>query len=244
MQIQLISDIHLEFPRNYEKFMDTFELKGDLLVIAGDACNLKKPDPLWNFLAKIQKKVDHILYVPGNHEYYGSSADTIKSHETLNEIYQGNCRIMNNSHIRIGKVNFYLSTLWTDPTEYAAQRLNDFYTIKGLTRDTAAMFHQKSVKKLSEMLSQKKQGYHYVVTHHLPLWECISEKYAGNPVNSCFTSDQSELIENNKIHVWMHGHSHDRMDEYFKGTRIIRNPFGYSHIGESYDYKEFVIDIK
>jgi predicted phosphodiesterase len=166
MQIQLISDIHLEFPRNYEKFMDTFELKGDLLVIAGDACNLKKPDPLWNFLAKIQKKVDHILYVPGNHEYYGSSADTIKSHETLNEIYQGNCRIMNNSHIRIGKVNFYLSTLWTDPTEYAAQRLNDFYTIKG------------------------------------------------------------------------------RMDEYFKGTRIIRNPFGYSHIGESYDYKEFVIDIK
>jgi len=230
----------MEFPNNFSLIMDSFTPNGEVLIIAGDACNLKHFDKFRAFLGKYAKHFDYIIYIPGNHEYYGGSAEDIisgRKHQL------GNCSFLNNQEIQIGKVRFICSTFWSKATNEAASAINDYYRIKGFTKDYGNQLHNESIKFVSDHVKQKKNGYVFVVTHHLPSWDCISKQYEASYVNSCFASNQNKFIKNNKIHFWAHGHSHDFKEQILHNTKIIRNPLGYLHLKENDHLNDYSFDL-
>jgi hypothetical protein len=47
-----------------------------------------------------------------------------------------------------------------------------------------------------------------IVSHHLPTFDLIDDRYKNYKFNCGFASDLSHLLENEKIIAWMCGHSH------------------------------------
>ena len=86
-----------------------------------------------------------------------------------------------------------------------------------------------------------------VLTHFCPTIDSIDEKYSRyDEVNAYFASDLKQFIlDNPRIKLWVHGHTHAACDYMVGNCRVICNPFGY--LGENYtdykDYKEVIVEI-
>lgn len=76
MKIQIVSDLHLEFPENRE-WLDLNPLipKGDVLLIAGDTVPDKRKKKARKFYEKISGDFPFIISTMGNHEFYFGMVD-------------------------------------------------------------------------------------------------------------------------------------------------------------------------
>jgi len=75
-----------------------------------------------------------------------------------------------------------------------------------------------------------------VITHHLPSYKLIANKYEGNPMNSFYATNLEELVE--KADIWCCGHSHSAKQVTIGKCRCYLNPVGYSQ--ESTGFKSFI----
>jgi hypothetical protein len=75
MKIQVMSDLHLEMHADggAELIRELDPTGVDLLVLAGDITMARYYESLASVFEPLAIKYRHILYVPGNHEYYKSS---------------------------------------------------------------------------------------------------------------------------------------------------------------------------
>jgi Icc-related predicted phosphoesterase len=247
MQIQYVSDIHLEFTDNRDLVMNNWKSVGDVLVLAGDICSKRKIERLYEFLELIKGHHKHVIYVPGNHEYYGSDLATLKEEQGVIKQISPNVFCINNHTLTIEGVSFICSTMWSGISFVAAQYLSDYRAIKDYTFNDENEIHENSVKFLNEEIQkQKEEGNKIVVvTHHLPSFQCISEKYKGNPINSGFAGNEDAIMQNHpEIKYWIHGHSHDRSTFQINQSLVCRNPLGYVQYDEHKAYNfETVINI-
>ena len=69
MRIQVVSDLHLEFHNLLPPVVED----ADVLVCAGDRAPIGTGAV--RYAAEEWAEARHILYVPGNHEYYGTDID-------------------------------------------------------------------------------------------------------------------------------------------------------------------------
>ena len=69
--------------------------------------------------------------------------------------------------------------------------------------------------------------------------------YIGtSPVNACFASDLSDVLEKYDIDLWIHGHTHWTFDYTIFDTRVVCNPYGYYPSREINDFnKKLLIEI-
>lgn len=223
MRIQLISDLHLEFSFLRDHLEENpIEVVGDVLVLAGDICTHQKREILQPFLDKWSKSYQKIIYVYGNHEYYKSnySGETFFLKET------GNLIELNNSVYEYQGVRFIGSTMWSGISLESSFNMLDYYEIRHFSQKKENEIHKQSVKYLEKVLRSNYEGPTVVVSHHLPLKECVDELYKNSGINDGFYSDQKHLFDN-KIDYWLHGHSHRFQEIEYNGTKIIRNPKGY-----------------
>ena len=75
MHIQILTDLHLEFG---ERDIPPLAKDSDLVILAGDiapACTRRIAD----LAGSDGPAARHILYVPGNHEYYGSDIEDARA---------------------------------------------------------------------------------------------------------------------------------------------------------------------
>ena len=130
-------------------------------------------------------------------------------------------------------------------------RINDFRLIRenGMPFRALSMRerHMKSLQKLSSELSlSKESGLPVVaVTHHLPLLECVDVRFssgsralesksrlpAENPwwtANPAFASRCDKEVA--LADLWIHGHTHCKVDLEHSGCRVMANPRGYGRI--------------
>ena len=226
MKIQIISDLHLDNWR-YETDEDMEKLVepvGDVLVIAGDLA-VDKNKLGAQFIDFYKSQFKSVIYIPGNHEHYGSwfVEENIQFHNIID-----NTHYMNNAVVFVDNVRFLCSTLWSGVTKTAMNYINDYQCISGFDMIMENYVHAFSVGWLKRELMKKYSGPTVVVTHHLPLWECVSPRFVGNIANAAFVSDQSRLFDNS-IDLWIHGHSHDYSEVTYKGISVVRNPCGYPH---------------
>jgi predicted phosphohydrolase len=102
MKIQIVSDIHLGLVPCALPNVDA-----DLLILAGD---IHRPVEALRWARELPIP---IIYVPGNHEYYGSSLPA--TDRLLRELVQdSNVTLLDCAEKRIGDLRVLGATLWTD----------------------------------------------------------------------------------------------------------------------------------
>jgi predicted phosphodiesterase len=224
----------------------------DVLVIAGDLCPHESPIR-YNFINnRILPKWKHTIIVPGNHEFYGSTVDDewfgTKRFEWTHE--NGNkCHYVNNDVVEIEGVKFVCTTLWSHVGFVQATQIqfgmSDYSEIRGNTIDknNAHFKANKSFLRKAIEIDLPKDERCVIVTHHIPSFGLITERYRDNQLNEAFAANMDQFIMRNthKISHWVHGHSHDFVDETIGKTRFIRNPMGYPH--ERDCDMDFVIEV-
>lgn len=235
VKIRVLSDLHLEF-----QDWNPPAVEADILVLAGDIHSGTRGIE-W---ARRQFPLLPILYVPGNHEFYGRDLEA-----TLSDLQKTGRRfgvdVLQGRGVAIGGVRFLGATLWTDFALHGADApalrramsdakygMNDFRIIRhgahGLFRpEHARAMHLEQVSWIRQELAAEVPGPTVLVTHHLPHPRSIHRKYWGSALNPSFASDLSHLM-GPPLAAWIHGHTHDSCDYIESGTRVVCNPRGYA----------------
>jgi predicted phosphodiesterase len=238
MKLNILSDLHLRFEPFERPVNDA-----DVVVLAGD---IARPREAAAWALGFSKPV---LYVAGNHEFYGSSIDGAAAE--LERLCRGtHVHVLNDREAVIDGVRFLGSTLWTDFELFgvgepkaaamaeAKRLLRDFSRI-ALRDSTGAVFTPEDstvlFKRHADWLASRLATPHdeptVVITHHAPSPRSIHPRFAGTLLNACFVSDAESLLGADRALLWIHGHTHDSFDYEVKGTRVVCNPRGYSRSG-------------
>ncbi len=245
MVIQFCSDLHIEFEAN-RRFLQQNPIQpvADILILAGDITYLGQKffeDSLFDYFSQNWQKV---FWLPGNHEFYGDDILNYDFSKPIN--IRQNVLLLNNNVIEIDDIKLIFTTLWTelDP-RYLLLIVNsvadfDYIHYGGhiLTAEDYNSLHYKSLAFLREVLkNNEKQKRTVVVTHHLPSYLCIHNDFKNSRINSAFYVDLTSMIEQNNIDVWIYGHSHRNMPDFYIGqTLLTTNQLGYVHLNEHHSF--------
>jgi Icc-related predicted phosphoesterase len=236
MKVQILSDLHVDFKENFDYFTGRCQPRADILVSAGDLCPFNDPVRQTYIETRFLPKWKHTVLIPGNHEFYGDSftsewfGSKSKTYESDgHKVYSAN-----NTVLEIEGIYFVCSTLWShigyEKASEIQWAMNDYRMINGLTVDEVNRYHRDNVRFLEEAMEQIPDGKRcIIVTHHVPSFNLISDRWKGNTLNDAFAADMDTfiMINTDKISHWIHGHSHDYCNERIMNTQFIRNPMGY-----------------
>jgi predicted phosphodiesterase len=233
-RFRVFSDLHLEFSD-----WDPPPAAAEAILLAGDI-GVGTQGLEWarrNFPEK------PVVYVPGNHEFYGAELpDTLDA--LREEAKSLGVHFLDGDECVIEGTRFLGTTLWTDYALYGSEdadldramtdaeiEMNDFRMItwargERLTPRLVREIHRTNVEWLTERLAQAFAGPTVVITHHLPHRLSIHPKYEGTRFNPCFASDLDHLVRA-PVSLWVHGHTHESLDYEVNGTRVFCNPRGY-----------------
>lgn len=232
ISIHPLSDLHNEFDLYVPQVLDA-----DVVLLAGDI-DVKARGVKWASEAFPDSRV---LYIPGNHEYYGGQLE-----HTLRKMREAaaltpNVTVMDRDEVVIGGVRFLGATGWTNYTstgnlpvaQYDAQQtMKDFKKIRtasySRTRPLDFMReNQLTVDWLKSKLTEPFEGKTVVMTHHAPLMELIEDHpESGTHIDACYANRWNELMGSG-VDIWFSGHTHLAMDVVIDGTRNISNQRGY-----------------
>lgn len=250
MKLRLFSDLHREFQpwdipalENEDKYV---------VVLAGDIAVSRKHSTYDNFLRDLCERHRAVVYVPGNHEYYGSSFD--RAWDNIVEMTYGipNLHHLNGESVVIDDVLFIGATLWTNfddgdarAMELAGMYMNDYHSItrlastdsddgwayRGKLSPTHTWAEHLAHRQFIDDALKANQGegslMSVVVTHHGPTLQSIDPSFHGDQLNAAYVSDLSELIREREPLVWVHGHTHHSVNYTESKTRVFSNPKGY-----------------
>jgi Icc-related predicted phosphoesterase len=237
MKLNILSDLHLS--RGPLQLPDN---DADAVILAGDVA---RPAQAVSWAKELAKPV---FYVPGNHEFYGSSIAG-----TTNELKRlcagSDVRVLDKGEAIFEGVRFLGATLWTDfmllgasevatAVREALTRMRDFTAIYldeaqetlFTPADAAALFDCQAAW-LAGKLAESYAGPTVVITHHAPSRRSIDPRFAGSLLNACFVSDADYLVDGSRACLWVHGHVHQGFDYVLSGTRVVCNPRGYAKDG-------------
>ncbi len=261
MNIQLLSDLHLE---THPNFIPQVAPLADVLILAGDIGSYQEGSMLFNRqdedfgLSRFSPRKDlgawpvPVYFVPGNHEYDGMPFEV--AHEKL----KATCERLeiNFLHQRVEVfrgVRLVGCTLWSDfealvPAKGAltqqlkarekAERAADFYLRKTGTTFQGEPFLSGAVRAQAE-------------ADQAWLTQALAEPFEGPTVvithfaPSLLSADPRYGLTpgtagfcNSLDHLlpyathWLHGHLHCAHDYVSQGCRVIANPLGYAKKNE------------
>jgi len=238
MKLNILSDLHLG-----QGGLPLPDTGADIVVLAGD---ISRPREAIAWASGMNKPV---LYVPGNHEFYGGNIrGTVAELKRLAAGTQ--IHVLDNEEITFRGVRFLGSTLWTDfnlngagearrqAIAEALSFIRDFARIESeatpggkLTPEEMEALFRRNRGWLQSRLAERFDGPTVVVTHHAPSMKSIHPRFASSPLNTCFVSNSEYLMEEGRPALWIHGHTHDSFDYRVKNTRVVCNPRGYMRDG-------------
>jgi Icc-related predicted phosphoesterase len=232
--LQVYSDLHTEFGG----FTPNVHPETKYIILAGD---IGVGDSALDWVESLAKQYldKHIIYVAGNHEYYGSSVDQFDKSAVTRFLTNTNVHFLQNGRTKVfhdTRHVFIGATLWTSMQDrnplvmqIAQETINDFKHIVDFTAEESVRTHRNHLKEIIKSI--KCYGYEdystVVVSHHAPSYLSSSSEYKGDLLNAAFLSDLSEEILTYRPSLWIHGHLHTSSDYILGGTRIICNPLGY-----------------
>lgn len=247
MKIIAYSDLHLEFGA---RFILPPDSHADVLILAGDVITFKDYTPLAELLEGWNKPV---LYVTGNHEYYGAAAmpEAETAFRAWLQTHYPNVRLLQNEVVSIDGVHFFGGTMWTDfshanplAMQVAQQQINDFRLIqtapgKRLLPEDTVELHSQFVRELVRWFESPLTGPRVVVTHHAPVINPQTQ-YGASPLQPAFNSlDMIALIEQFQPALWVYGHTHECDRQKIGGTQILSNQRGYPRSTAEFECRGF-----
>ena len=249
IHIRYISDIHLEFIEsnkinNLIKQIKQIE-KDEICVLAGDIGNPYK-EHYKIFMDHISKTFNKTFVICGNHEYYNNKKTIEETNDYLINYFKqySNITFLNNSFELYNNYMFIGTTLWSNITnpEY---EINDVYKIKNLNYIKYNELNRNCKLYLDEQI--KTNDNIIMITHHMPSYSLIDEKYKVinmNKYNQWFYSDMDKFIEENKdkIKCWIYGHTHMPNFKLLHDIPFMCNPIGYPNENSKLDFdKTFIL---
>lgn len=249
MKLLVMSDLHLEFSNLLASKTDA-----NVIVLAGD---------IWKgdsgiYWARAAWPNNEIVYVAGNHEFYGKNRLEVMAKLRIAAKATG-VHFLENEEVIIGGVRFVGATIWTDFELFgdklndmviASDRLSDFRVIhEGKSHFSpmhSVVLHEESVAWLTKkLIDETFDGKTVVVTHHLPSMLSVADRFKSDPLSACFASHLDHLLVHSEL--WVHGHTHDNFDYTVGKTRVVCNPRGYCRYeggGENFDFNpNFIVEI-
>lgn len=236
MNVRILSDLHLEFSDRHPP-LDLPETAADVVVLAGDIDKGTRAID-WAEQTFPDKTV---VYVPGNHEYYGQTYADARAALRARTARSANVRLLDNDETQIGGARFIGSTLWTDFELFGSLQKGaaiadslkyvvDFRAIRWgggslFTPERSVDLHREAVAFLEQQLARAFGGATVVITHHGPHPGSLHPRWARHLTSAAFISDLTRLL--GKAELWIHGHTHDSFDYQVAGTRVVANPMGY-----------------
>ena len=213
VRIQYVSDIHLEYKPS--KFRRILKPSADILILAGDIGHPFRKT-YYQFLRWCNSKFEHVVLVPGNHEYYGSSLK--KGRRKLKKLSkQTGTTVLDRDVLELPEYNIVIigTTLWSHIPEhknfYVQMHTNDYKCIEGFNIDIENDLYRKNRKWLKETVDfykDKNPEYRVIITtHHAPIvGKTSAPKYRGQITNCVYASDCTDLMKG--VDVWIFGHTH------------------------------------
>ena len=228
MRIAYFSDVHLEFGS-----CPFPEHGADIVVAAGDIAPGNNALP---WLA--QAKDIPIIYIAGNHEYYGNDITATLSDLRFRSAEMESIHFLEKDVFEYQGTRFLGTTLWSD-LDYGdpetmcllEEQMNDFSYIRcgyrKMTAQDMLHMHVSSLYWLINQLETTYPGPTVVVTHHAPSmksWHLDTSESRRHG----YCSNLDYLVSRYAIDLWLHGHTHTRR-EYPLGenTRVGCNARGY-----------------
>lgn len=236
MRIQIASDLHLEYLEwKFPAFRGVEPVDADVLVLAGDVAKGSRVLDLfgdWPY---------PVVYVPGNHEFYGGAVAAVLADLQQRAADFPNVKILAQGTWEQGNARFIGCTLWTDYAIFGAERvagamaicadkIADHSTIRSagdspfLPADALAL-HRVQRQWLRDRLAEPFAGKTVVITHHGPHRNSIAPLYADDLTSAAYASDLEECLGIADLHI--HGHTHESFDYTIGRTRVVANPMGY-----------------
>jgi len=247
--LQIISDIHVEFPRVRETLpAEALNTHAPYLALLGDI-GYPGTDKYRDLLLDVAGKFKKVFVLAGNHEFY--KVPYYKGKQFIQEVCneRDNLIFMDKTSLLVDGVRILGTTLWSDIIpEHAnsiSRSINDYHMIyveeapgstkmKKLTTDQSQQWFNEEKQWLQEQIAEaRKNGEKVLVlTHHAPSRRGTSApEFDGSENNSAFASDL-EVMMGDPIKVWCFGHTHFSSDQVINGTRVVSNQVGYIMFNE------------
>ncbi|UZE96757.1 metallophosphoesterase [Alkalimarinus alittae] len=244
IRIALASDLHIELSYGAVP-IPVLPTDADVIVLAGDITNRyhKTKNQFDQTFAAFRRHFKQpILFIPGNHEYYGSHFQTLN--QELPEICERyDITLLQMGYADIKGVRFFGCTLWSDfllhgkdempwAIQAAQRRLADYRAISFNDEliqsvDTRALFKQH-FKWLNNALNECPPTMKKVIcTHFGPDKECVNPDYKGDELNPYYVNNLNDFITEQQPDLWLFGHTHFNVDYLVGKTRIVSNQLGY-----------------
>lgn len=253
MKLLILSDLHLEFLP-----LVPAGSAADVVVLAGDI-DLGVSGISWGRLSFPDQEV---VYVAGNHEFYGHDWDTLLD-DLREEARRQHVHFLENDAVDIGGVRFLGTGLWTNFDLFGADRraeamraaqcyMTDFARIS-VSRPQAGFnpIKGKSWPGGHSLLVPKLVRSRHLASRHwlqARLAESTDRKTivvthflpSAQSVADRFKQDLTSAAFASDLDclmgnaaLWVHGHTHDSFDYTLNGTRVVCNPRGYCEFSGS-----------
>lgn len=237
-----VSDLHLEFYKKLKDLLNYLKFNewpsADILILAGDIINIVTDNELLKkrfekMIRLFKAKYKYVIYVPGNHEYYGCKKAKISINDA-DTMFRQICQTNGIIGLQKSKFTFQLPnrsidflgcTLWSLVSEKTFATMND----KSAVNDNKEIIkiHINHEKWLRNSLSENENNLDCVViTHHLPSKELNHPRYCFSSINDGFSSNLDHMFDY-KINTWIYGHTHESVRIKIKDTYCANNPGGY-----------------
>ena len=246
LTLAILSDLHLE--QASRSIMDIFPTEtlsqSDALCLLGDIGTPLLPN-FFKFLHECATHAKHVIFVPGNHEYYNTNVLTIPELDRVMKAtcdqYENVTYLKNRTITLPGKDEYSLigTTLWSHiPSQHAEQVtscINDYNyifsdTLKRLTVDDVNSMHKENIRFISDEVAAatSRNQKSVVLTHHVPLTLGTSHpRHQGSAANAAFATDLCDYLYTHNINFWACGHTHYNFDiTLANNTRVVSNQRG------------------
>lgn len=234
VQIQIYSDIHLEFKNKPIKIKPY----APYLFLAGDIGRLN--GVYKEVVSYYSKNWQKTFVVLGNHEYYHNEKDYSTLNSEYKDFFEGfdNVYLLDNSYVELNEeINIYGCTFWTPPPTNISSIINDYIHIQ---MDSNNTINESFVSYISNLELTKLQNYldnntkkTIILTHFPPIQENTSHpKYVNvSPEIKDYFAWNLPLEKGNQKNIlcWISGHTHYSYDFIKNNIRYISNQFGYSN---------------
>ena len=247
MRLQLISDLHTEFLKGrelvvlqhlpIEKNLDFLVVAGDLVVPGYQGSMLV--DKIFNAIAEMAR---HVLYIPGNHEYYHGSKEWTEQKLREGMARYDNIHFLDNQELTIDGVHFIGGVMWYPVgdglNQIYAKQMSDKHEIANFT------WAERENAIFTSVVNSCATPNSVVITHHMPHPMTTPREFRGSNLNRFFVSDMSFTMKTRRPKLWLFGHTHTEYDGIYESTRMVCNPYGYpSERAGHGPYKAVVFDV-
>lgn len=247
-----ITDPHLEINKlfDFKKYID--RKVADIAILSGD---IHEGVGALDIVFHLLELGYIVIYVPGNHEYYGHDIDDVNGQWQNIANSLDNFYFLHNEVVTVQGVNFIGTPLWTDIGEpnvkkeidffdrNIARRSGDFYDIKKFKPEDMRGRHFEAVQFLEKSLSRSTPHKNIVITHYLPSYRSVAKRFKNVRSTILYASELNHLVKKYQPSLWFHGHTHDDCDYYEGDTRVFCKPIGYQFDANKFCLQNMIVEL-